>query len=210
MADGQSDLVTLKEPLAIRPDFITSCPTTLRVKQSSSWSNGDYTALNADGSLILSCDGKVWSNSARKEFNDASGLPLFSLRASWFSMSKAWRLELPGDGHMILAVRPRWSLGKVKLDCTFKNAASASAGQRQEDTMLEVRGQDTQHLITHINREDDRVAIVRRVSARGGQGGGLMFMREYEVDVAEGMDMALVGGPCQLERGATVLIGNSI
>lgn len=185
----RSVLATLEQPLAIRTDCITPQRTSLHVKQDLSWSSGDFTAKSADGALILSCDGKVWSNSARKEFKDASGLPLFSLRSSWFSMSKAWRLELPGDGHLIMAVRPRWSFGKVKLDCTFKNAASDVDGQ---DVILEVRGQDFQNMVTHISCGESRVASVRRMFDSGGRGANLLFKPEYEVDVAEGMDTALV------------------
>ena len=48
-------------------------------------------------------------------------------------------MELPGDGHLTMAVRPRWSLGKVKLGCTFDNAA---VGGEEREVMLEVRGQD--------------------------------------------------------------------
>jgi len=75
------------------------------VKQDRKWSNGDFTAKNADGAVILSCNGKLWPNSVRREFVDWSGLPLFSLRSSWFFMSKAWRVQLPGDGQMVTAVR---------------------------------------------------------------------------------------------------------
>ena len=185
----RSNLATLQQPLAIRTDCIALQRTSLHVKQDLSWSSGDFTAKNADGALVLSCDGKVWSNSARKEFKDGSGLPLFSLRSSWFSMSKAWRLELPGDGHLIMAVRPRWSLGKVKLDCTFKNAASDVDAQ---EVILEVRGQDFQNLVTHISCGESRVASVRRMFDSGGKGGDWKFKPEYEVDVAEGMDTALV------------------
>ncbi|MCJ1368105.1 hypothetical protein MMC16_007244 [Acarospora aff. strigata] len=188
MATPRSNLATLKQPLAIRSDCITPQQTTLHVKQDLSWSNGDFTAKNANGAVILSCDGKVWSNSARKEFKDASDLPLFSLRSSWFSMSKAWRLELLGDGHMIMAVRPRWSLGKVKLDCTFRNVASDGEGQ---EVKLEVCRQDYQSLVTHISCGESKVASVERVFDEG-KAQNWLFKPEYKVDVAGGMDMALI------------------
>jgi len=187
-----SNLTTLKQPLAIRTDCITPHPTTLHVKHDLSWSNGNYTATKADGSVLLSCDGKSWSNSMRKQFKDASGLPLFDLRISWFSMAKAWRLELPGDGgQMVMAVRPRLSLGKLKLDCTFTNAASDDDGEGQEVT-LEVRGQNLQNVVTDITCGEKKVASVRRVFEDGKRGALWMFKQEYEVDVAGGMDMALV------------------
>lgn len=76
-------------------------------------------------------------------------------------------MELPGDGHVIMAVHPRWSLGKAKLDCSFMNAAAGGYGQ---EVILEVRGQDSQHLVTHISHGDKRVALVRRVFDKGGKG----------------------------------------
>lgn len=182
----QSTLPPLKQALAIRADWIPSQTTKLTVKQDRSWSKGDFTAKQDGGPLIFSCDGKLWSNSARKELRDATGLPLFSLRASWWSMSKAWRLELPGDGHMILAVRPRWSLGRVKLDCTFTNIAP---GGEDQQVLLEVRGQDSQALVTHINHGEKRAATVRRVFQEGAS---WRFKPEYSVDVAAGMDQSLV------------------
>lgn len=187
-----SDLTTLKQPLAIRTDCITPQPTTLHVKHDLSWSNGDYTVTKADGSVLLSCDGKGWSNSMRTQFRDASGLPLFDLRISWFSISKTWRLELPGDhGQMVMAVRLRWTFGKLKLDCTFTNAASDDDGGGQEVT-LKVRGQDMQNFVTDITCGETKVASVRRVFESGKRGAFWMFKQEYDVVVAGGMDMALV------------------
>lgn len=190
MASARVDLPILKEPIAIRTDCIAAHRTTIYVKQDRSWSNGNFTAKTADGSLILSCDGKVLSNSARKQFTNASGLPLFSLRSSWFSMSKAWTLELPGDGHVIMAVRPCWSLGRVKLDCTFTNAASNDGGQK---VTLKVRGQDIQHLVTDISCRETKVASVKRIHDDGGKRPQFFFKPEYEIEVAQGMDTALVG-----------------
>lgn len=189
MASARVHLPALKEPIAIRTDCIAAHRTTIYVKQDRSWSNGNFNAKTADGSLVLSCDGKILSNSARKQFTNVSGLPLFSLRSSWFSMSKAWTLELPGDGHVIMAVRPRWSLGRVKLDCTFTNAALNGGGQ---EVTLEVRGQDSQHLVTNISRGENKVASVKRMYD-GGKRPKFFFKPEYEIEVAEGMDTALVG-----------------
>ena len=106
----QSTLTPLKRTLVIRADWIPSQKSQSTVNRNRSWSNGDFTAKH-DGPLDFSSDGKLWSNSARKELQIVTRLPLFRLRASWWSMCKAWRLEIPGDGHPILAVRPRWSQG---------------------------------------------------------------------------------------------------
>ncbi len=60
---------------------------------------------------------------------------------------------------MIMAVRLRWSWGKVKLDCTFNNVASDGKGQ---EVMVEVRGQDYENRVTHICCGGSKVASVRR------------------------------------------------
>ena len=98
-------------------------------------------------------------------------------------MSKAWQLELPGDGHLIMAVRPRLSLGKVKLDFTFDNAAE---GGEEREVMLEVRGQHGQILVMHVCWRGSRIATVRRIFDDGGKGASWLFKQEHEVDVAEG------------------------
>ena len=193
MSEPHPHLQALKQPLAIRAECIAPQTTKINVKLAFSWSSGDFTAETADGATILSCKGIVWSWSARKEVEDASGLPLFSLRCSWFSMAKAWRLELPGDGHMIMAVRPRWSLGKLKLECTFTNAAPGEEGQ---EVKLEVQGQDFQHLETHINYRGKTVAVVRRFFSNRSVVTSGKFKPLVEVEVAEGMDTALVS--CKL------------
>jgi len=114
---------------------------------------------------------------------------MYSLRSSWFSMARAWRLELPGDGHIIMAVRPRWSLGKIKLDCSFTNAAAEGEGHK---ITLKVRGQDSQHLVTHISYGEKLIACVRRMFDGGSQGLKFGFKPEYDIDVAGGIDLALV------------------
>ncbi len=83
-------------------------------------------------------------------------------------------------------------MGKVKLDCTFNNAAPDGEGQ---EVTLEVRGQDSQTLVTRISHGESKVASVGRMFDNRGNGAIWMFKPEYEVDVAEGMDMALVSYP---------------
>ena len=193
MSEPRPHLHALKQPLAIRAEYIAPQTTKINIKLGFSWSSGDFTAEKADGSTILSSQGIVWSWSARKEVKDASGLPLFNLRCSWFSLAKAWRLELPGDGHIIMVVRPRWSLGRLKLECTFTNAAPGGEGQ---EVKLEVQGQDFQHLETHINYEGNTVAVVRRFFSNRSVVTKGMFKPLVEVEVAEGFDTALVS--CKL------------
>ena len=76
----------------------------------------------------------------------------------------------------------------MKLDFTFDNAA---VGEERE-VLLEVRGQNGQNLVTYVCWGGSRIATVRRMLDDGGKGASWLFKPEYEVDVAEGVDMALV------------------
>ena len=189
MAEPPVQLQALKQPLAIRTECIARQNTKINVKLAFSWSSGDFTAETTDGATILSCTGVVWSWSARKEIKDGSGLPLFNLRCSWFSVSKAWRLELPGDGYVIMTVRPHLALGKLRLTCTFTNVAPGGEGQ---EVKLEVLSKDHQHLETHINYEEKTVAVVRRFLSDGSVLAKGKFRPVVELEVTEGLDTALV------------------
>ena len=199
MVAGRPVLDTPDYPIAIRPEHTTVTPTNLHIRQHLSWSNGDWTAKGADGATFLTTTGKVWSNSARKEFQDASGLPLFTLRRSWISVAKAWRLELPSTaGDEIATIRLHWSLGRIKLDLKIlSNAASnedesnAASAVGKSEVLLEVRGQDPQHYVTNILHEGRKVAVVKRVFDERDRA-GFKMKPEYEVEVAEGVDLSLV------------------
>ena len=178
-------LFTPKQPIAIRPECISTEHTSIHVRQKAAWSHGNFISRKADGTIILTSEGKVLSNSARKEFLDGSGLPLFSLRKAWLSLTRHYWLELPG-GQDVLTIRQRFSFGKVKLDFTVRNVASPD----HEDVLLEVRGDDWQNAVTDVLCNGHKVAVIRRKFNENTI--SYKFLPEYDVDVAEGMDYALV------------------
>lgn len=178
-------LYTPKQPIAIRPDCIAPEQTTIHVRQKAAWSHGDFISRKTDGTIILTSEGKILSNSARKEFLDGSGLPLFSLRRAWFSLTRHYWLELPG-GQDILTIRQKASFGKIKLDFTVHNAASPD----REEVVLESRGLDWQNAVTDVLCDGKKVAMIRRKFNENTI--SYKFLPEYDVDVAEGMDTALV------------------
>lgn len=173
-----------KQPIAIRPDCITNERTTILVKQKAAWSHGDFIAQKADGTPILTSSGKVLSNSARKEFQDASGLPLFSLRRAWFSLTRHYWLEIPG-GQEVLSIRQRWWFGKVKFDCMIRNALSHG-----QEVVFEVRGADMLNTKTDVLYDGKKLASIQRKMDHHTM--SYKFLPEYEVDVAGGADTALV------------------
>ncbi|KAL8898339.1 MAG: hypothetical protein Q9207_006748 [Kuettlingeria erythrocarpa] len=178
-------LIAPKHPIAIRLDFVAIERTTILIQQKAGWTYGDFVARKADGTTILTSSGKLLSNSARKDFQDASGLPLFSLRKAWLSITRHFWLELPG-GEDIVTVQQKWSFGNTKINFTFRNAASD-----QEDVVLKLRGDDMRNTLSHISYIGNKVALIRRKNDQSHPM-SYKFLPEYEVDVAEGIDVALI------------------
>ncbi|KAI4281216.1 MAG: hypothetical protein L6R38_003878 [Xanthoria sp. 2 TBL-2021] len=178
-------LSTLKQSIAIRPDCITHEHTTFTVKQKAAWSHGDFVARNANGTTVFTSSGKLLSNSARREIEDASGLPLFSLRRSWISLTRHYWLELPG-GEEILKVQQHLSFGKIKLDFMLRNAATND----QDEVVLQLRGADMLNEVVEVLNAEEKVASIQRKT--DGHSMSYKFLPEYEVEVAEGVDTSLV------------------
>ncbi|KAL4780811.1 tubby C-terminal-like domain-containing protein [Aspergillus varians] len=193
------ELLTLKQPIAIRPEHVASSPTTIQVKQhSASWSSGNFTVSSiptAEEPLskkLFGVDGDFASWSQRRHFCDASGLPLFEISRKKTGVT--WYLHLPGESSSssskasasepIATVVPKWSALKDKFDVRFQNAAA-----NREETVLAVRGQDIWKSKTNVYYHGNLVMTVKvtdRVAVY------LPGKRpSWEVVVAEGMDLSL-------------------
>lgn len=187
-----------KQPVALRKEFIARSATTITIKQlDHTWYGLDFTVTKSDGSPLFTVDGKPRSMSQRRQFKDHTGLPLFDLCRKWLSKN-AWFVELPGGGgssHLLTGVF-KSTLGLPKFDIVMKNAVVPEKAEAGEDVTIEVRGKDGNYLTTHITIDGCKVAQVRRIpspkeqlrvyTARGNR-------PKWEVDVAEGMDLSLVG-----------------
>ncbi|KZF20105.1 hypothetical protein L228DRAFT_250545 [Xylona heveae TC161] len=237
-------LNTVAPPIAVREEYIAPSKTTITVKQNDkAWlgrdftirnpSSGDYDYDNNDdddnGPVLFTVECKAMSNSQRREFRDASGLPLFELRRKWLALSDAWTLRLPGSRDSIISNSScsnssgngsnsngsrdandaniltgslKWSLGRPKFDVKLRNAAVPDAAKESDKYVtLEVRGQDSNRITTHVSLpegvggqgEGKKVMQIRRSpdemksNFRTGRHGYL-----WEVGVAEGVDLALV------------------
>lgn len=190
-----AEFTLLKQPIALRPEHIASAPTTLRVKHANR-SGVDYRvttvapdAGNSSGSseppVLFTVDGEFTSWSQRRVFRDASGLPLFNLRRK--SSGVTFFIEIPGDESRPLAtLAPRWSALRDKCDIYLSNAAAGG-----EEVVLEVRGQDIWKRWTHVYFNN---ALVMRTKLTEMLAVYLPGKRiEWEAEVAEGMDLSLVG-----------------
>ncbi|KAE8364899.1 tubby C-terminal-like domain-containing protein [Aspergillus caelatus] len=189
-----STLTPLKQPIALRTEYITSHPTTIRVKQhSNSWSGGDFTITKCPtdesplAEKLFTVDGDFKSISQRRYFQDASGLPLFEIAHKRLGVT--WFVHLPGgrentSSPPIATIVPQWHALKDKFDVHLNNAAADG-----EETILEVRGQDVFKSKTHVYHKG---ALVTTIKLKDMVSVYIPGKRPaWELEVAEGMDMSL-------------------
>ncbi|GAT26318.1 hypothetical protein RIB2604_02009000 [Aspergillus luchuensis] len=187
--------IALKQPIAIRPEHIASSLTTIRIKQhSKSWSGGDFTISTCQGeegsvTKLFSVDGDFGSLSQRRHFRDSSGLPLFELHRKRSGVT--WFVHLPSDKNddePIATIATKWSAFKDKFDVHIKNAAASG-----EDTVIEVRGKDIWKVKTHVYQNGALVMMAKLTDMLSVYVPGKR--PEWELTVAEGFDLSLVGTP---------------
>ncbi|KAA8646789.1 hypothetical protein EYZ11_009959 [Aspergillus tanneri] len=187
---------TLKQPIALRTEYLAPNTTTIRVKQhSKSWSAGDFTVstvptANSPAQTLFTVDGDFASVSQRRRVQDATGLPLFEISRKRLGVT--WFVHLPGgrekdDPRPIATIVPQWHALKDKFDVHFKNAARGGVGHGE--IILNVRGQDIWKSRAHVYHGDvlvmtsklkDMVSVY--IPGKGP---------EWEIEVAEGMDLSL-------------------
>ncbi|KAL4809087.1 tubby C-terminal-like domain-containing protein [Aspergillus unguis] len=213
------DLHSPKHPIALRPEHIARSTTTIRIKQhSTTLSSGNFTITRVPDSsnpiqapeTLFTVDSDYPSFSQRRHFRDASGLPLFEI--SRRKMGVTWYLHLPGDGQKgsvsagsiggqgrvsgsrpaaepIATVVPKFHALKDKFDVYFRNAADDQGLGRQEDVVLEVRGQNVWKSRTNVYYHGKVVMVVKLTDLVATY---LPFKRPtWEAVVAEGVDVSL-------------------
>ena len=191
-------MTILKQPIALRTDYIATSPTRLSVVQHRlGLTGGDFTisklensdepsSTNAEPVKMFHVEGQVASVRGRRHFRDASGLPLFELSRKATGVTHF--VKLPGAGpndDAIATIAPRWQILKDKFDVYVANAANNG-----EEVVLEARGQDIWKLRTNIYYQGNVVVTAKMARKLTPYIPGIK--REWIVDVAEGMDLSLV------------------
>lgn len=202
-------LATLKQPIALRPDYVATRPTKLSVVQKrigltggdftiSTIPSGDGDSSSAQRSDLFFVEGRVASIRERRHFRDASGLPLFELTRKATGVTHF--VQLPGappDAPSIATIAPRLNIFKDKFDVFLANAADYG-----REVVLEARGQDIWKLRTNIYYNGAVVVTAKMANKLTPYVPGIK--REWIVDVAEGMDLSLVGA--LVRRGTVVRV----
>ena len=189
-------LTPVRQPIAIRPDYVASSTTTIQVKQhSASWSSGNFTISSTPtaeeplSNKLFVVDSDFGSLSQLRRFRDASGLPLFEISRK--KTGSIWNLHLPGESRSgsnrskIATAVPKWGAFTDKFDVHFQNAAANG-----KETVLAVRGQNVWKSRTNVYHHGK---LVMRVKLTDMVAVYLPGKRPtWEVVVAEGMDLSLV------------------
>lgn len=189
-------------PIAIRPEYVTSRTTTLRVREVEDLVfNRDFSVIKEDGSILMEITGKTISRNLKRQFTNSSGLPLFELRRNHqMKYEDAWSLAMPGahTHDSLLSVNFKVFWMHAKIDILFRNLApppAENAGSYSDHVTLEVRGQDFANTTAHVTCGSSKVMHIRRetddVDQRAAYKNAYGHRMGWQVTVAEGVDLAL-------------------
>jgi hypothetical protein len=179
-------LASLDEPLYILKDYVASEPTTLRAKHNG---KGGFTFSKTPETgtpeILFKVDSRSSLKASQRVINDAScGKPVLEL---WRNhMGDESYIGIPNTASLPLErVAPRPTKVKDRVDVYVKNAA-----RDNEETKLEIRGQDVWKRDTCVYRGDDLVMQVRFVNYVTSY---VPFsINQWDVVIAEGFDLSLV------------------
>lgn len=181
-----STLAVLDHPIFIVDGYVASQPTTLRFRNHGSGGStvSEVSAGSDRPKKLFSIDvKKTGASASRRVYRDASGNVIFELRRDWTSQDSFVTIPDVDSPHLAIFA-PRLSSFKDKFDVYIPFADG-----KGEDR-LEVRGQDVWKKNTYVYQGEDLVIQVRLVNL------ATLYMpfktNEWDVHVAQGMDLALV------------------
>ncbi|GFF65006.1 hypothetical protein CNMCM6936_009572 [Aspergillus lentulus] len=119
-----TSLSHIKQPIALRTEYIASSPTTIRFQSQAM----------TPRRTLFTVDGDFASVSQRRRVQDATDLPLFEIARKRLGVT--WFVHLPGskergDPHPVATVVPQWHMLKDKFDVHFSSAAGGNGGREE-------------------------------------------------------------------------------
>ncbi|KZV97444.1 DUF567-domain-containing protein [Exidia glandulosa HHB12029] len=162
-------------------------PIALRIREKKLSFTGDDFKIKdaATGAVIFEVDGKAFSLHGRKEFLDAQGTHLFTLRKELFHLHTTFEGRTPDD-RTLFTIKSSFSFG-TKLTATYTNPTT---GQEEK---LVLKG-DFFDRKAEIFWGEQVVARIDRNFVNAGQ---LIFdQQSYVLHVAPGVDIALLTAFC--------------
>lgn len=184
-----SSLSAIDRPITMLRDYVATQPTTLRFKNHGKGGSTITDITNGSSPKeILKVDMKKAGTSAsRRVYHDLTGSVLFELRRSWTSNDSFVGPPI-NDSRPYALIAPRGAPLKDKFDMYIQD--TSSGGGEQNETKLEIRGQDIWKKNTFVYHGKDLVMQVRLVNLITCY---VPFAsNEWDVHVAQGMDTAAV------------------
>jgi hypothetical protein len=181
-------LSTLDRPICMIANHVATQATTLRIKHHT---QGGFTATDGSTSKTLFNVDSRKGLGPRRVFHGADGQTILEMRRH-LTANETY-VGVPNDYALPAAIiAPRATMLKDKVDVYVKDAGL--------EVRLEVRGQDVWKKNTYVYRGDDLVMQVRFVNYATSY---VPFSsNQWDVNVAEGMDLLLVSQASLLSAGA--------
>ncbi|KZF26458.1 hypothetical protein L228DRAFT_264853 [Xylona heveae TC161] len=193
-----------KYPVALYPEYITSSPTMIIIKQHNL--RRDFTCFHANSNVLFHVAGKNLSQRRRRTFIDPTkDTSLFELRRRYFNINEHWYLEFPtsagasdNDGiSSFCSVAIVWK-GWANFNVTFNNMA-APGSAKGERTVLEVRALTFRRLLYCVYLDGAKILDLRKIPSpeapertpRPGKKPRRTGYCAWEVDIASGVDLSL-------------------
>ncbi|KAF1843109.1 uncharacterized protein K460DRAFT_368030 [Cucurbitaria berberidis CBS 394.84] len=185
-------LPPVPHPIGIFPQFLAASPAgeTLVLKEKILSLSGDSFDIKlANGTPILKVEGKVLSISGKKKVYDMSGRHLFSIgRELFHPVHTTFKVESV-DGGKVVEVKNAWKFIGSKATATFTS----------HDGKAETLGMKGNFFDTTADITDETQGgiVVARVNRKLFTGKEIFFGQQtYGVQVAPGVDMALIAALC--------------
>lgn len=191
---AKTTLTPLNPPIGIRNDYIAPEETLLQITQhdrKKGWAGREFkTTKKSDGTLLFIGNDTSMSKTRCCKFKSAKDLPLFELRRKYLVFETTFYLRLPGgEKEDLLIAKTRATWGASRYDVKIRNVMAGGP----EDVVIQMEQQGTS--TTHVLVGGALVGIVRRDPSGSEESHGACsvgYGEEWEVRVAEGMDLALV------------------
>ncbi|EIM79552.1 uncharacterized protein STEHIDRAFT_126426 [Stereum hirsutum FP-91666 SS1] len=172
---------------------------TLHMKEKfSSFKDVDIAIKNEAGQQVLTCHCKGGSFTNKKEFRDAQGTPLFTVRAMPASQVKQGFEAMDGT-HLCTALK-KFSMSAFRMTISLQNlvaaASNAQSSEHSGELELECKGNWSGTSATIAVAGTDKVLGHITESMRDPDGGKYDGKRTYTVAIAPGVDYAFMAALC--------------
>ncbi|KZF20287.1 hypothetical protein L228DRAFT_270374 [Xylona heveae TC161] len=193
------------KPVAICPEYITTSPTMIIIKQHNMWK--DFTCFHANSSVLFHVNRKHFSNSKHYNFIDPNnGTLLFKLWRQFFNIKEHFYLKFPSssasdeeDVSSSLSATVVWK-GWNNFNVTLNNMVVPGTAKGKQTT-LEMQALTYRHLAFAVYLDGAKIVDLCKIPSReapdripwpDGKKPCRTGYAAWEVDVLAGVDLLLV------------------